>query len=542
MKNIKYLGTLLLLAMAWACSNDNEIVKPESVQPVSDGITFTATFGVKNGTSRALSDPGDGTLKASWQQGEEIAIVFGDDKYTATVTEVDAEGSATVTATLPAGTPNNQPVIYIYPASAADGNGLRGDVLSSQDGTFATLSSTLDIATANGTLVVDGTTAQPNGTVTLVNQFAICKFQFTDENDQAIENITSLTITDLATSEVITVTTPSPMAAVYVAMMPSNNSTKFEVTDAEGNIYQKTSSAHLEAGMFYRPTLKAIFFDDPLKTPLTFEAMEAGAKVYFFNPWNPSTVLEYRKNDGEWNDYTMNEEITLDNVGDKVSFRGDNHGTEGDALDPFSCTAPCYIYGNVMSLLYKENFATATTLPRDNIFYGLFSGTNNKSLAIYSHPTKDLLLPATTLTEQCYRLMFAYSCLSRAPELPAETLSYQCYGNMFQGCASLTTAPATLPATTLTEFCYGGMFSGCTSLTTAPVLPAPTLVESCYYCMFQGCSSLNAVECLATNLGSSTTGKWLDGVSSTGTFTKAVGATWQTGISGIPEGWTVVEK
>ena len=137
--------------------------------------------------------------------------------------------------------------------------------------------------------------------------------------------------------------------------------------------------------------------------------------------------------------------------------------------------------------------------------------------------------------------MFAYSCLSRAPMLPAETLSNQCYGNMFQGCTSLTTAPA-LPATTLTEFCYGGMFSGCTSLTTAPVLPAPTLVASCYYGMFNGCSSLNAVECLATNLGSYTTYTWLDSVPSTGTFTKAAGVTWQTGVSGIPEGWTVVEK
>ncbi len=542
MKSIKYLGTLLLLAMVWACSNDNEIVKPESVQPVSDGITFTATCGVKNGTSRALSDPGDGTLKASWQQGEEIAIVFGGDKYTATVTEVDADGSATVTATLPAGTTNKQPVIYIYPASAADGNGLRGDVLSSQDGTLATLSSTLDIATANGTLVVDGTTAQPNGTVTLVNQFAICKFQFTDENEQAIENITSLTITDLATTEVITVTTPSPMAAVYVAMMPSNNSTKFEVTDAEGNIYQKTSSAHLEAGKFYRPTLKAIFLDNPLKTPLTVEAMEAGAKVYFLNPWNPSTVLEYRINDGEWTDYTINEEITLENIGDKVSFRGDNYGTEGDALDPFRCSAPCYIYGNVMSLLYKENFATATTLPRDFIFHNLFAGNENSTRAIYSHPTKDLLLPATTLTEYCYATMFQYTCISRAPKLPSETLASACYWYMFEGCTNLATAPATLPATTLAERCYSGMFKGCTSLTTAPVLPAPTLVYSCYYGMFNGCSSLNNVECLATSFGDSSTYKWLDGVSSTGTFTKAAGATWQTGISGIPSGWTVVEK
>ncbi len=545
MKTFKYLGTLLLLAMVWACSNDNEIVKPESVQPVSDGITFTATFGVKNGTSRALTDPGDGTLTASWQQGEEIAIVFGGDKYTATVTEVDAEGNATVSATLPAGTPNNQAVFFIYPASAADGNGLLGDLLSNQDGTLATLSTTLDVAAANGTLVVDGATAQPNGTVTLQNQFAICKFQFTDENEQAIENITSLTITDLATTEVITVTTPSPMAAVYVAMMPSNNSTKFEVTDAEGNIYQKTSSAHLEAGMFYRPTLKMTPYDPPIKTPLTLEAMEAGAIVVFSAGYYSNAVLEYRINDGEWTEYPSDdyefEGITLANVGDKVSFRGDNYGTEGEGLGRYYCTAPCYIYGNVMSLLYKENFATATTLPRDFIFHNLFAGNENSTRAIYSHPTKDLLLPATTLTEECYSGMFQYTCLTRAPELPAETLAKRCYWCMFLGCTSLTKAPK-LPSETLAEGCYSRMFEGCTSLTKAPVLPAPTMVDDCYYNMFKGCSSLNEVECLATSFGSYSTYKWLDGVPSTGTFTKAAGVTWPTGASGIPEGWTVVEE
>ena len=541
MKTFKYLGTLLLLAMAWACSNDNEIVKPESVQPISDGITFTATFGVKNGTSRALSDPGDGTLKASWQQGEEIAIVFGGDKYTATVTEVDSEGNATVSATLPAGTSNNQAVTYVYPASAADGNGLRGDVLSSQDGTLATLSSTLDIATANGTLVVDGETAQPNGTVTLVNQFAICKFQFTDESDQAITDITKLTITDLSTTEKITVTTPSAQSAVYVAMNPSNNSMKFELETSASKDYLKTSNAHLEAGMFYHPTLKATLFDNPLKTPLTFEAMEAGAIVVFSAGYYSNAVLECRINDGEWTDYTMNERITLANVGDKISFRGDNHGTEGEGLGRYYCTAPCYLYGNVMSLLYKENFATATTLPRNFIFYGLLSGSEDYLMPIYSHPTKDLLLPATTLTEQCYATMFLYTCLTRAPELPSETLAKQCYWCMFLGCTSLTTAPK-LPSETLAEGCYSRMFEGCTSLTKAPVLPAPTLVESCYFGLFKGCSSLNAVECLATNLGSYTTSTWLDGVPSTGTFTKATGATWQTGISGIPSGWTVVEK
>jgi hypothetical protein len=539
MKTFKYLGTLLLLAMAGACSNDNEIVKPESVQPVSDGITFTATFGVKNGTSRALSDPGDGTLTASWQQGEEIAIVFGGNKYTATVTEVDADGSATVTATLPAGTPNNQPVIYIYPASAADANGLRGDVLSSQDGTFATLSSTLDIATANGTLVVDGNKAQPNGTVTFENQFAICKLQFKDESDQAINDIKKVTITDLSTTEVITVTTPSAQPAVYVAMKPSNNSMKFELETASEKNYRKISSAHLEAGMFYQPTFKATFFEAPLKTPFTAEAKEAGAVVLFYSL--RTSVLEYRINDGDWTRYTDEQQITLENVGDKVSFRGDNQEATGASVANFWCTAPCYLYGNVMSLLYKENFDKATTLPGDWTFYGTFGGREDHILPIYSHPTKDVLLPATTLTSECYRIMFAYTCVSRAPELPAENLAYMCYGNMFEGCTNLTTAPE-LRATTLAADCYMGMFAGCTSLTTAPALRAPTLVDGCYYSMFKGCSNLNYVECLATNPGGIDTGHWLEGVASTGTFVKKAGVTWPTGASGIPEGWTVVEE
>ena len=54
-----------------------------------------------------------------------------------------------------------------------------------------------------------------------------------------------------------------------------------------------------------------------------------------------------------------------------------------------------------------------------------------------------------------------------------------CYGSMFNGCTSLTQAPA-LPATTLAGYCYNYMFNGCTSLTQAPALPATTLAEGCY--------------------------------------------------------------
>ena len=174
----------------------------------------------------------------------------------------------------------------------------------------------------------------------------------------------------------------------------------------------------------------------------------------------------------------------------------------------------------------------ATTLA--NYCYGfMFAGCTSLTTA----PE----LPATALTTSCYVAMFS-GCtgLTTAPELPATTLSASCYEGMFRGCISLTTAPE-LPATTLLGSCYAGMFQGCISLTTAPELPATTLTTSCYANMFNGCTSLNYVKCLATSRSSSnSTSNWLNGVSSTGTFVKHPNASfWSTGVSGIPDGWTV---
>ena len=79
-------------------------------------------------------------------------------------------------------------------------------------------------------------------------------------------------------------------------------------------------------------------------------------------------------------------------------------------------------------------------------------------------------------------------------------------------------------------------------MTAAPELPATSLAESCYNSMFYGCTSLTAITCLATSGIESATGYWLGSVSDTGTFTKTAGAEWQSGVSGIPKGWTVVEQ
>ena len=286
-----------------------------------------------------------------------------------------------------------------------------------------------------------------------------------------------------------------------------------------------------------------------LETPLTFEAVKAGTITVNLDEGATLEAIQYKLNNAEWMDVTWGEAINLD-AHDVISFRGDN-GTcyiNDDDLGiwagfHFECSNPCYVYGNMMSLIDKDDFITNTTLTEPFTFFHLFQTSDYEpSTTILNHPTKDIMLPATTLTPYCYDGLFADAPnITRAPELPATTLAEWCYSEMFSGTA-ITTAPA-LPATTLAEACYSDMFMNCTNLTTAPDLPAATLVLGCYSTMFGGCTSLNYVKCLATDISADyCTAGWMYDVAPTGTFIKAPDMTgWPTGEDGIPEGWTVKE-
>ena len=225
-------------------------------------------------------------------------------------------------------------------------------------------------------------------------------------------------------------------------------------------------------------------------------------------------------------------------------------------LPATKCAAYCYYdMFNGCKELTTALELPATTLA-NNCYINMFSGCKSLTTA----PE----LPATTLANKCYNNMFAYcTSLTTAPELPATELSYDCYRNMFRNCTSLTTAPE-LPATTLAEGCYFSMFEGCsaltnapklpakslarkcyhrmfkncTELTKAPVLPALSLVDSCYGYMFEGCEKINYIKCLAENVNASWMAQWVNGVAATGTFVANAKATWATGTSGIPSGWT----
>lgn len=192
--------------------------------------------------------------------------------------------------------------------------------------------------------------------------------------------------------------------------------------------------------------------------------------------------------------------------------------------------------GNIMSLLYGDNFENQTSFPsRSNSnFAGLFVDNTHLISAV------NLIFPATTLTDRCYNYMFGKcSSLTTAPTiLPATTVTYSCYGGMFEDCSSLATAPV-LPATTLADRCYENMFWRCASLTQAPVLPATTLISWCYRNLFNSCTNLNTISTYATDItADNCLIDWVGGVSATGTFYNMACTTYPSGNSGIPAGWT----
>ena len=209
--------------------------------------------------------------------------------------------------------------------------------------------------------------------------------------------------------------------------------------------------------------------------------------------------------------------------------------TTAPELPATTLTVDCY----TQMFKYCTSLTKAPELPATTLasrcYNNMFVGC--KSL------TKAPELPATKLADDCYAGMFAdCTSLTTAPELPATELARGCYNYMFQSCKSLATAPSVLPATTLASSCYNWMFKNCSSLTTAPELPATTLVDNCYNEMFESCKSLNYIKCLATDISATgCTNGWVKNVASSGTFVKHPNATWTTGTSGIPTGWTVVD-
>lgn len=322
---------------------------------------------------------------------------------------------------------------------------------------------------------------------------------------------------------------------------------------------------------------------DYSKEYFTIEALEDGLTAKL-----STNACEYCIDNGSWNTLSAGTNTPSINKGQTLSFKGNLTPNSSSGIGTFTISKKCNLKGNIMSLLYGDDFIGQNNLSGKNYafsclfkdcteivdasklilpatilanycYFGMFDYCINLTVApelpaiiladsCYSNMfqtctslTKVPKLPATTLVDYCYYCMF-YGCSSliEASELPATILADYCYYRMFLGCTSLITAP-NLPATTLANECYRNMFWGCTSLTKAPILPAATLTNYCYQGMFYGCSQLSNITMLATNINSNNCLlTWVSGVASSGTFVKHKDMiSLPTGVSGIPSGWTV---
>lgn len=189
--------------------------------------------------------------------------------------------------------------------------------------------------------------------------------------------------------------------------------------------------------------------------------------------------LEYSINGGAWKTMTANIAASVP-ASSYIIFRGECTPTSSNGIGTFSATGKFNVSGNIMSLLFGNDFTDKVSLAgKDYAFLNLF--LNNTKL----YDATNLVMPATTLSQYCYRSLFQGCTSLKAVNsnlLPATTLASHCYHTMFHGCSSLTESPL-LPATNLAPYCYYTMFQEC-NLSTLPELPATIMVEHCYDTMF----------------------------------------------------------
>ena len=234
---------------------------------------------------------------------------------------------------------------------------------------------------------------------------------------------------------------------------------------------------------------------DYSQIPLTFEIISGGTIAWerYGGASTDSKTIQYKKNDGEWTSITSNTGNTKPYVnvvpGDIVVFKGNNNSyCYSPAYNKFSGSATFKAYGNILSLIYGDNYQTETELPSGNTVNTLHN-----------------------------------------------------FDSLFWKNSGITDASNIIMPQNTKNTCYHRMFEDCTNLEKAPTLPASQLEPYAYKYMFANCKKLSYVKCLATNMtASDCIANWLSSVASTGTFVKHPNAVWSTGESGIPKDWTVV--
>ena len=278
-----YFALVVMGALISGCAEETEDVQPSA----SGTVTMKTTVSLsENASTRALTEAGVKTFES----GDQIAVVYEQASGTAkalsvALTDDDITNSgkdAAFTVTLSSPKAGGK-VRYIYPASMVaddvsattpdDNTTIKWTNLNTQDGTFASLASNLDLATFDGNMTAQGNLPK---TASLVNPLTIGKFTIQNSagTSDLTSSITGLSINDGSNTYVVTRTIGA--GPIYVAMKPitSSQTVTVNATDGTKQYYKSVTGSPLNASKIYDVTVKTFQGVDLSKLTTNYTALD----------------------------------------------------------------------------------------------------------------------------------------------------------------------------------------------------------------------------------------------------------------------------
>ena len=269
MKTFKIFSITALALMMGACNNEDPVL--DNTPATGQQIQFSATIAApgSGATTRTIytEQTDNGTIKVSWKEGDEIALIHSGKKDVVTVKTVNADGSAIISGTITVGT-NGEDVLAYYPAASVELNSDYNPVpheayaqkMFEQDGTLKYIQDNLDKREGAGKLEVSGSKATLSAALSLESQIAICKLTLQDDSEipaaisankvtMILNNETPVTLaaTSTLTAATSTVYLAVPAASGVITVIANTNSDiSYDYTNEDINIV---------AGKYYQSTL-----------------------------------------------------------------------------------------------------------------------------------------------------------------------------------------------------------------------------------------------------------------------------------------------
>ena len=425
MKHNSFAVLVLAAAISWACTDELQLaVEPQAQN--DNFITLVTTIYPKSGLeTRSLTDPGNGTIKAAWQVGEELYMVYQDanDDYKeakATVTKVDANGVATISVDLVNPKSCEFKIAYPYATYYYDPNADSKNIFMDQLGTLEDISTYYDMSDGLGNLVVDGNVASIPDGISLDRAVSIWKFTLSAGGSDITSSVTSLT---LKMGDASYTVSPSGLSAIYVAFFPLENTTVTVTAVTPSGTYSKSKDG-------VTTVLGKLYVSEGLE-------LEAAA---------PTTTFTY----------TATEKLTV--FDDISKFTG----ATAVQSHSFTGNAGKVVYDGVVTavedgIFYYDQTARASlitiTLPASLTAVSGWMFYNCKSLASVS------FAPGTAVSSIGSHAFYQCSSLASIA-IPAGVTTIE--GDAFYGCKALESV--TFPGTSSLTTIKSGVFWDCTNL------------------------------------------------------------------------------